>query len=95
MVLTPITEREQDRYEVSKFKAAIEESRFHGRREVLSQATSRTLAGIETALRGRRNGTLQATKRHFAGVETALCWRRNVLSPAASENGGKEVRSTS
>ena len=44
-------------------KAAIE-------REWVSQATSRTLAGIETALRGRRNVTWRPSKRHFVGVET-------------------------
>ena len=43
-----------------------------GERTVLSRATKRHFAGVETALRGRRNGTSRAAKRHFAGVETAL-----------------------
>ena len=43
----------------------------------------------------RQSVLLRPSKRHFAGDETALCRRRNVLSSAASENGGKEFRSTS
>ena len=36
-----------------------------GERTVLSQATKRHFAGVETALRSLRNGTLQASKRTF------------------------------